>query len=562
MIIKELTIKNFRSFGNNEQTLSINDEKGELILISGRNGSGKSSIFSCVEYVLYGRIQGKNKRISLQSIPNRMNRELLSSIKFKSEGTNIEIKRGINPNILELYENDILYDRAGKSNIEDRIQKWIGIDLDTFKSFLMLSIADFKNFISLSTEEKRLLLDKLFNLEAINILNNILKTVASENKKNIEILDREIYSFESSIQSIKNNLEKAKQIELTNISIQIDEIKTSIISKKEQWESLKDKKIKIEAKEIEINSKIEDDKREFVIISNEIKNCQKSIDLYNTGKCPMCQSILDGHDHLQIKKSFEDKKISLEELKEKFNLTIEEWNNRRIKLRKISADTNELYGDLTSTLRNLKFELDKLNQKNVENIDSESIKKIMESVTEIESKKINTIDKIEILKEKNLYHKELSKVFSEDGVKKVIIKNIINPINLFIDQNVKKINLPFQIVLDETFDAKIYSLGQEIDPETLSTGENKKTNIVILIAYLKLIRLKRNLNILFLDEVFASIDIESIDYILALLKDFANEYKINIFLVHHALLNSEHFNRILLIEKDIFTRIEELEVNN
>ena len=188
---------------------------------------------------------------------------------------------------------------------------------------------------------------------------------------------------------------------------------------------------------------------------------------------------------------------------------------------------------------------------------SESIQKFEETITEINTKKVKSEDHLDVNREKSLYHKELSKVFSENGVKKVIINNIIDPINFFITQNIKKINLPFEVILDETFDAKIFSLGNEIDPETLSTGESKKINLCILIAYLKLIRLKRSINILFLDEVFSSIDIESIDGMLEMIKDFASEYKINIFLVHHAILAAEHFDRILIVEKNIFSKISE-----
>jgi ABC-type Mn2+/Zn2+ transport system ATPase subunit len=75
---------------------------------------------------------------------------------------------------------------------------------------------------------------------------------------------------------------------------------------------------------------------------------------------------------------------------------------------------------------------------------------------------------------------------------------------------------------------------------------------------LKLIRTKKHINILFLDEVFSSIDLEGIDSILLLLKSFANEYNINIFVVHHAILSEEMFDRILKINKEVFTSIEEV----
>ena len=41
MLIQELGIRGFKSFGNNEQILKLNTEKGELILLVGSNGAGK-----------------------------------------------------------------------------------------------------------------------------------------------------------------------------------------------------------------------------------------------------------------------------------------------------------------------------------------------------------------------------------------------------------------------------------------------------------------------------------------------------------------------------------------
>lgn len=41
MLISEIKIKGYKSFGNNEQTLKLNTENGELILLVGSNGNGK-----------------------------------------------------------------------------------------------------------------------------------------------------------------------------------------------------------------------------------------------------------------------------------------------------------------------------------------------------------------------------------------------------------------------------------------------------------------------------------------------------------------------------------------
>ena len=119
-------------------------------------------------------------------------------------------------------------------------------------------------------------------------------------------------------------------------------------------------------------------------------------------------------------------------------------------------------------------------------------------------------------------------------------------------------SLPFQVKLDESFNADVRQFGMEIEHDTLSTGETRKLNLAILVAYLKLIRTKRHINILFLDEVFSSIDLEGIESILFLLKEFAISYNVNIFVVHHAIMNKEYFDRIIQIEKNVFSEIKEV----
>ena len=155
----------------------------------------------------------------------------------------------------------------------------------------------------------------------------------------------------------------------------------------------------------------------------------------------------------------------------------------------------------------------------------------------------------------------MKSVFSEGGVKKSIVQNIVGPINHFIQENLQKMHLPFEVMLDDTFNAEITSFGEEIDVDTLSSGENKAINISILIAYLKLIRTKRQVNVLFLDEVFSSIDVEKINDVLILLRDLVQVSNINIFLVHHSIIDPNKFDKVLSITKDIFSDIEDISNN-
>ena len=561
MLINEISIRGFKSFGNNEQTVKLNTEMGELILLTGSNGNGKSSFIESFEYSLYGKVKSmkRKKWATLSTLPNRINNELQNRIKFISNGTEVEIVRGINPSTLKLIENGIENDRAGKSNIDEKIENYIGMDIETFKSFISMSINDFKNFISLSNEEKQILLDKLFNLEIINILNQILKDLVKSNKIQMAKYDSEMSTLNESIESIRRSIQKSIEKEKLNIQSEIDTIRQEMESKKDEYRILKEKVEKAKNIETELKSEMDREKEQYININNEIKNSQKDIDLYDSGKCPTCGTDFDNDHFHNLKDVLLEKKKSLEGMRSEIESNIRNVKEKQTKLQTISEQVNRAFNDMTYLLKNYKSQMDKLLSQKVteDGKPNSNVSEFENTIKELEEKKTVSSEYGTVCKEKESYYKELSKVFGEEGVKKTIISGIIKPINHFISENIKKMRLPFQVELDETFTAQIKSFGNQIDHDSLSTGETKKINISILIAYLKLIRTKKHINILFLDEIFSSIDIEGCEDILNLLKSFANDYNINIFVVHHAILNQELFDRIMNINKEVFTTITE-----
>lgn len=562
MLISEIGIRGYKSFGNNEQVVKLNTESGELVLLVGKNGNGKSSLLESFEYTLYGKVKsGKTKKWhKLSTLPNRINGELLNRIKFISNSTEVEVKRGISPNTLELIENGVLNERAGKANVDEKIEKYIGMDIETFKSFISMSINDFKNFISLTNEEKQLLLDKLFNLEVINILNGILKDINKNNKVRLASLDSEIRTLDESIDSIRRSIEKAIEKAKENIQAEIDQLMLDMNSKKEDYKTLKEKVEKIKEKENELNEELDTEKRQYINTQNDIKNVQREIDLYDSGKCPTCRTDFNSDHFISLRQTLVEKKDGFTSILKEIEENIKSIKEKQQKLKTLSEKTTTSFNDLNYLLRNYKAQIEKLtSNKSKESGESVNIQEFQNTILELEDKKTVSQDSSTICKEKEMYYKELNRILSEDGVKKAIISGIIKPINHFVTENVKKMLLPFDVKLDETFTAEIKSLGVPIEHDSLSTGETKKINIAILIAYLKLIRTKKHINILFLDEVFSSIDLEGIDSILLLLKSFANDYNINIFVVHHAILSEEMFDKILKINKEIFTSIEEVE---
>ena len=124
-----------------------------------------------------------------------------------------------------------------------------------------------------------------------------------------------------------------------------------------------------------------------------------------------------------------------------------------------------------------------------------------------------------------------------------------------------KINYPYMVVLNAEFDAKIYDKGDLVYPEIMSNGELKMLNLCIAISYIEMVRKMTNINILFMDEVFQSIQKDNINLILDLLKTFSKENDINLILVHHGLeeVDPKIFDKIISVEKDMFSDIKIIE---
>jgi ABC-type Mn2+/Zn2+ transport system ATPase subunit len=63
---------------------------------------------------------------------------------------------------------------------------------------------------------------------------------------------------------------------------------------------------------------------------------------------------------------------------------------------------------------------------------------------------------------------------------------------------------------------------------------------------------------LFLDEVFDGIDTDNVDLILKILKDITRKYKVNIIIVHHNVMDKNHFDKILEVKKTTHSDLSDL----
>ena len=370
-----------------------------------------------------------------------------------------------------------------------------------------------------------------------------------ENRKIKETLDNisgKLSSLESTIGSSLNEMDNlANQLkqESTDKKGQLQKSLETF----ENLQSIHAKKTE-EFKENENNLAIEISNTNRLIIESrtKIQDTQRKIKLYELDQCPTCQSSLDSEFHHCIKDGLVAEQASSTLQLDELAKTMSELREKEKEVFSIKTDILDKGRKIEIKISEIRRDLKHL-EENTGDKQLQSLQRIVDNLS-IEKDKMSA----ESFKnqEKNNWLKTLDEILGEKGVKQMAIRTILPSLNSEILDLLSKMHLDYQVVFDEEFNATIYHMGVEIATQTLSTGEMKKVDFVVLIAIMKLMKMKfSSINLLFLDELFSSVDPDGVHSILRILRSVCKELGLNIFVINHAPMPHEIFDWKLEVSK-------------
>jgi DNA repair exonuclease SbcCD ATPase subunit len=550
MKLTEFSYRNIISYGNVLQTFTFGDSP-RLILVEGENGAGKSSIKEALTISIYGRSAIRK----MKDIPNWINRNAYTSVKFLNELNEVvEISRGIDPNFSDIKINGASYNLPDKRKVDEYVEDdLIKIPFSVFCNTISLSFDDFKSFVNLSQSDKRKIVDRIFGIDILSEMRAIVKKDLSQNKKDLELINNQIEKNTETITNSLDQINKLKEKFSKKKEQKSDLLISEIEDKKKKLETTRSTysgfKSKIEKAQLNVNS-VRDS-----ISSNKasISDLSNKLELYKKNRCPYCLNDLTSAASLKTKEIIENKKKEVEEnlpqLKTKFTELskivddlVENQNLSKSEFFEIEASIKQLEKNLTA----LSLEL--------EEDQTSSIQAIIDSLQNDLDK--NEKEALEIDHEVSLFN-TLDHLLSDSGIKKTLIDKIIPTLNQRIQEISEKLEFKFSFSFDNEFDPHIMYLGMEISPESLSSGQRKKMNLIVLLAFIEIIKMKHNqMNVMFLDEIFSSLDKNNVYKAIEILKEYANKYNLTIFVVSHESLPEEFFDtKILVQQKDHFSEM-------
>lgn len=178
----KLTIKNIASFtGEHAIDFSL---LGNMFLICGKTGSGKTTVLDSLTYALYGSLPGSRKQNEIRSLRSDFcgpQEECFVELDFMLNGKTYRVRRTLpvdritrngtvaaNAEEVELYRLDgteaELMSRQ-KSEADSLIQSLISLSADEFSRIILLPQGDFAEFLRQKSSERKIVLSKLFPIE-------------------------------------------------------------------------------------------------------------------------------------------------------------------------------------------------------------------------------------------------------------------------------------------------------------------------------------------------------------------------------------------------------------
>lgn len=575
--IKNLTVRNFMSVGN--QTQAIDFDKGQLTLVLGenldlggddsgaRNGTGKTTIINGLSYGIYGQALTNIKR---DNLINKINAKgMLVTVTFEKDGIEYHIERGRKPNLLKFSINgeeqelqDLDESQGDSRETQKSIEEMISMSHEMFKHLVALNTYT-EPFLAMKPNDQRSIIEQLLGItllsekaenlkeqlritkDAISTENTRIETVKASNdriQQSIEALERKQKLWEDTKETAIENLRKSVD-RLSTIDID-----SEIVAQKAlvEWTANKKERDNLVSLIAKQTATVDREQKSLDKLEQELQSLAEH-------KCHSCgQNIHDSqHQDMAAQKTKQVEESRAAVLEHQSELAA--FNEALELVGELGACPQVHYDNLEQAL----------NHKNtVSGIEKEIEQKELETnpyLEQIEELKNTAVQEInwdhanELVRVKE--HQEfLYKLLTnkDSFVRKRIIDQNLAFLNQRLTYYLDKIGLPHIVEFQNDLSVIITQLGQDLDFDNLSRGERNRLILSMSWAFRDVWEnLYHSINLLFIDELVDSgMDSSGVESSIAVLKKMTREREKNVFLISHRDDLTSRVNHVLKVIKE------------
>jgi len=499
MKIKSIKIQNFYSF---ESVKLDFDKFNNIVLIKGinkdvkgSNGAGKSALVEAVFFALTGKTIRKSTEDAMVHVKHKKNCFVDLHL-----DNGMRIFRQKKPSKLQVFLSGKEETRESIIKTQEYIDQVLNINYKVLLSSMFFGQGNTNTFLECSAEDKRNIIKNFLDLDDIFSMRDRIKTYKSGFYTTMKEQDSLVIEHTSMIAEFSDKIKKIQKAkkQFSDYDESILALSLQDILEAEEAESSRAWHL------INITTKIEKTEDLIVKLKQHIKSPATK------GVCDKCgQSIKEGVNRAFLQ-------TELAELEKELVILLnsqEEGNHAKCKIPISSKEFSKVL----------------------------SYKELCRDETNYEDFINSFKDKImlrEKVKAQNKLNYEVmrfwEKAFSQQGIIKFIIKNILDYLNNKVNYYLSFLtNSKYSLYFDEELNEKVFTDDQDIQYISLSGGEKRKVNLAVTMALKDLLLLtdKNQSNILFLDEIAENLDEEGINGLYNLLQEIKKDKLI--FIITH-----------------------------
>lgn len=561
--VLSLHCENFLSIG--ELDIHFEDFHKQLVL-AGDTGAGKTSLTEAIFWCVTGNT---TKGVSANEVINtKINKDAVVTLDLEVNNKSYRIERkrllsGTPSLLINIKENDewIAFNKSSVKDTQNALYELIGV---TDKEIKILSYFSAKNtllFNALTGSEKSNVISRVIGTGDLDSLKDYSKVKRNDINNTVSKIDGVLSSLNQSIIRNKSKLASlssdntdatdidSKRLELETLEDSIEDtskIRENIVAIKSKMDIVSSDLSKCNL--VYNNLKSETNKLELSILNTKKKLKQ----VMNAGNCYACeQTLLDNKmkDSLVAEvRSFTKQLNELEDI-EIYSTKINELSTQHSTLSDKYSQLNDIILNNESKSRNiisLKNYLAEVKSKQPEpQLMDHILSDIKDTQKQIDTK---SIELDSVLEEREIWSHFYSKLFKKDGdLSKLLNKQAITYLQDEIDKIISNVDLTVKMEDDLSLKAKFF--GEYRDYNSLSNGQSRVCDIVIMVAlnniFSKLHNLESGvLGITIFDEILSFLSKEYVDISKSLLDQLITDK--TIIITHDSRLISLFDSKILV----------------
>lgn len=512
--ISKVRWKNLLSTGDRFTEVQL--DKAPQTLIIGVNGAGKSTIIEAICFGLFNKSFRKiNKPQLLNSINNK---HLLVEIEFKANNKNYLIRRGMKPNIFEIYQGTTLLNQSSDNrDYQDYLEKHIiKMSYKSFTQIVILGSSNYTPFMQLPAMARREIIEDLLDIEVFSKMNLVLRDKLFHNRNAVAEADTQFNLANEKLNLVKQHREQLKQDRVKSI----EELKTKIRECNTEIQFHSEQSQSKNAKVAELHALIKDEKKvnkqavelstvRTSLISKFEKLKKESEFFHDITTCPTCNQGIDDALKCEVVGKKQEQITEIDTAIAQLDDMAKELASKRETFDKISNEIKELNNEILNhnSSINIQQTLIRTYEMDIKKLENVKDENTTNNIKQLQAEVINiSADRKELTEHRQTLELAAS-LLKDTGIKANIIKKYIPVMNKLINKYLAAMDFFVNFELDENFNEVIKSrFRDEFTYQSFSEGERMRLNLALLFAWRSIAKLKNSAscNLLLLDEVMDS----------------------------------------------------------